>query len=156
MQAAVSIDIPAPVEMVWAIAQNPELRPLWDVRVARYEVHGEPGPGMEITITLRVGLLRPKVKGRLLRWAPPRQSVVQVVAEEQSPFVVSGAGSWTLEPIAGGTRYTSRFRLDLRQLHPLMPRWLYRWAVLWDTRRSFRRLRALVLRKMRKQQSAGS
>lgn len=142
MHVELSIDLPASPERVWRVAQNPELRPRWDQRVARYDVQGPPKPGTPVVMTLRMGFLRPRAMGTFMRWEPPRQSVLKV--DSESPLVASGAGSWTFTPIPGGTRYTTRFTLDESQLHPLVWRWLYRKAVEWDTRRSLKRLRRLI------------
>lgn len=137
-----SIHLPVPLETAWSVAQNPSLRPRWDRRITAYEVHDQPGPGARISITVRVGPWRPHHSGVLLRWVPPHQSVVKT--ESTSQLVPGGAGSWTFEPEGNGTRYTTRFTLQDADLHPFVPRWLYRLGVLLETRRSLRRLRRLV------------
>lgn len=145
MHVEASVDIPAPPERVWNIAQDPRLRTRWDHRIARYEVHGPPQAGTTVSVAFRMGPLRPRSSGTLLRWAPPFQSVLQAHAVN-TRLIPSGAGSWTFEPIDGGTRFTTRFTYDETKLHPLLPKRLYHRIVAWDTRRSLRRLRSLVLR----------
>lgn len=147
MHCEVTVLIPAPADVVWQAAQAPNLRHKWDVRVARYEVLGAQAPGGEIRLTLRLGWLRPVVRGRFLRWAPPQQSVVQI-DQGRSSLTPAGAGSWTFKAVGEGqTELTSRFTLRTETLPWWMPAWLYAKAVEWDTRRSFRRLRQLIIRK---------
>lgn len=89
MHVELSIVIPAPVEKVWAVAQDPARRPLWDQRVAAYNWLGpnpktpgdehatecqggssgeQVGAGSEIAMVVRMGLLRPEARGKMLRW----------------------------------------------------------------------------------------
>ena len=91
-----------------------------------------------------MGPLRPRSSGTLLRWAPPFQSVLQ--AHAVNTRLIRPRRAWTFEPIDGGTRFTTRFTYDETKLHPLLPKRLYHRIVAWDTRRSLRRLRSLVLR----------
>lgn len=154
MHVTASVDIPAPPERVWQIAQDPRRRTAWDHRVARYEVHGPPGVGTAVSISFRMGLLRPRAQGTLLRWVPPCQSILQS-DPVNTRLIPAGAGSWTFEAIDGGTRFTTRFSYDEMKLHPLLPKRLYHRIVEWDTRRSLQRLRTVVLRQTAGEQSAG-
>jgi len=148
LHCEVSVAIPAPVETVWKVAQNPTLRPAWDMRVAKYEVMGPQDRGTEVRITFRMGLMRPTANGRFLRWAPPHQSALQV-EQGSSRLTAAGAGSWTFKERNGETVLTSRFTLQDQGLPWWMPRRFYLKVVEWDTIRSFRRLRRLVLEQQR-------
>lgn len=144
MHCEVTVAIPAPAVTVWKVAQDPALRPKWDMRVAKYEVLGPQGRGTEVRITFRMGLLRPTATGRFMRWAPPHQSALQV-EQGTSRLTAAGAGSWTFKEQNGETILTSRFTLQEKSLPWWISRWLYLKVVEWDTSRSFRRLRRLVL-----------
>lgn len=149
MHIELSIEIPAPVEKVWATAQDASRRPQWDQRMADYQWQGPVGAGSEIAMVIRMGLLRPSARARMLRWNPPRQSAVQVY-EASSPLVPLGAGSWTFDSLEnGGTRWTTRFTLQEQALPWWVSRWFFRQAVYWDTWFSLRRLRAMLLRELR-------
>lgn len=143
MQVKESVLLPIEPEAAWNLAQDSSLRPEWDVRFATYEPDSPLAVDVSVAITVRMGLLRPKVRGLFRRWAPPHQSAVQIV-ESNSIFVPLGAGSWTFEEVAGGTRLTSRFTLDDKSLPRWVPRSLFAWAVRLDTKRSFRRLARLA------------
>lgn len=150
MQTAVSVDIEAPVELVWAMAQDAELRPLWDYRIARYVLRGPLGQGTEIDITFRAGLLRPTSHAVLLVCQPPHKTVLRTLTTSTSWMPVD-AGSWTFTPTGSGTNFTSRFNLETEKLPPYVWKWLMLKLVEWDTRRSFRRLRRLVLSRLAQQ-----
>lgn len=145
MQVKESVFLPMEPQAAWNLAQDWSLRPTWDVRFATYQPEAPSGEGVSVEITVRMGLLRPKVRGVFRRWAPPHQSALQVV-ESSSPFVPLGAGSWTFEAVEGGTRLTSRFSLDDSSLPRWIPRRFFAWFVRLDTRRSFRRLARLARR----------
>lgn len=146
MHVELSIRIPAPVERVWAIAQDPSRRVAWDQRMAVYEWQGPVGAGSGIRMVLRMGLIKPEARGKMMRWNPPRQSAVQI-SEASSPLVPLGAGSWTFTATPdGGTEFTTRFTLKVESLPWWASRWLFREAVRWDTWRSLRRLRAMVMK----------
>ncbi len=148
MHCEVTVSIPAPIELTWQIAQNPALRPKWDVRIARYEVRGEPGPGTEVRITFRAGLLRPTARAKFIRWAPPHQSGLQI-ERGTSSLVAAGAGSWTFKEQDGATVLTSRFTLQEQGLPWWMPKGLYRKTVELDTKRSFAKLRQLAIEQLK-------
>lgn len=143
LQVKESVFLPLEPEAAWNLAQDWTRRPEWDVRFATYNPEGPSAEGVAIDITVRMGLMRPKVRGLFRRWAPPHQSAVQVT-QSDSKLVPLGAGSWTFEPVEGGTRLTSRFTLDDRSLPRWIPRGLFAWFVRLDTRRSFRRLARLA------------
>lgn len=135
--------IAAPPERVWAVAQDPSRRVEWDQRVAVYEWLGPVGAGSEIRLVLRMGLIRPEARGVMRRFVPPRQSAVQIL-EASHLLVPVGAGSWTFEPVDGGTRFTTRFTLKTEALPWWVWRGGFRLAVWWDTWRSVRRLKRMV------------
>jgi hypothetical protein len=97
-----------------------------------------------------MALLRPEARGRMMIWNPPRKSAVHIY-EASSPLVPLGAGSWTFTDTDGGTVFTTRFTLKVDRLPWYVSRWLLRLAVWWDTWRSLRRLRAMVIREARGQ-----
>jgi uncharacterized protein YndB with AHSA1/START domain len=145
MKIEISVDIRAPRTLVWRLAQDPELRPTWDVRVSRYTVHGEPGEGVPVTIVFRSRLYRgAEARGTLVRFDPPRQSALRLDAS-QLPAVARAGGTWVFEETAEGTRMTTRFNLKPDDATAI-PRWLLRLLVHVDTVRSLRNLRRLVLR----------
>lgn len=137
LHCQVSVTVPAPPEVVWRLAQDPDLRPRWDGRIARYQIHGAAEAGVAVTITAKVGPLRPQAFGRLLRFEPPDQSVLRVESVS-SPLLAPGAGSWTFTPTADGrsTVWTSRFTLDGARLAWFVWPPLFLWVVRWDTRRA--------------------
>lgn len=145
MQVKETVFLPMAPEAAWNLAQDWSMRPQWDVRFAAYHPEAPSGEGVSVDITVRMGLMRPKVRGVFRRWAPPHQSALQVV-ESTSKLVPLGAGSWTFEAVEGGTRLTSRFALDDRSLPGWIPRGLFAWFVRLDTWRSFRRLARLARR----------
>lgn len=143
MKFEFSIDIPAPRELVWKTAQNPKLRHIWDVRIAKYTVHGSPGADAKITIAFRVFFLRPVAEAVFLRFDPPRQSMVRI-GTAAPDIVPTGGGTWIFEETESGTRMISRFNLNLEGKRT--PYWLVRALVRFDTTRSLKRLKKLVMR----------
>lgn len=144
----VSVVLPALPEFVWEVAQDPALRPNWDLRIARYEVLGPQAAGTQVRITFRVGFMRPVAMARFLRWSPPSQSALQV-QQGTSRLVAAGAGSWTFRRGNNNdTILTSRFTHSEEGLPWWMPTSLYRTMVEWDTKRSFRRLIGLVRKRL--------
>src|SRR5262245_14763489 len=105
MRFEYTIDIPAPREVVWRVAQDSARRPSWDVRVARYEIDGDPASGAALRITLRMWGTRPVVEGRFLRFDPPLQSAIRL-DRSTSAWVMTGGGTWRFDEIPGGTRFT--------------------------------------------------
>jgi uncharacterized protein YndB with AHSA1/START domain len=142
MKFEFSIDIPAPREVVWKIAQDPDLRPTWDVRIAKYTIHSEPDAGTNITIVFRALFLRPVAQAKFLRFDPPRQSMVKIGAAVPD-MVPSGGGTWLFEEMDTGTRMTTRFNLNTESTKA--PDWLLRAVVSSDTKRSLQRLKKLVM-----------
>lgn len=143
MQVKESVFLPMEPAAAWNLAQDSTRRPDWDVRFASYDPEGPAAEGVNVQITVRMGLMRFKVRGVFRRWAPHHQSAVQIV-ESSSKLVPLGAGSWTFEAVEGGTRLTSRFTLDDRSLPRWIPRGLFAWTIRVDTKRSFRRLARLA------------
>ncbi len=144
MKFEFSIDLPAPRELVWSVAQDAAHRHLWDPRVARYTVHGSPRVGITATILVRAFVFRPRVDVTLTHFDPPRQSILRI-DHSTSRLLPGGGGTWLFEETEDGTRFTTRFNLKYEDRMPA-PEWLIRWGVSWDTRRSLRGLRRLVLK----------
>lgn len=147
MKFEFSIDIPAPRDVVWKIAQDPVLRPKWDVRIAEYTVHGSQEDGAEVTIVFKVLFLKSIGRAKFLKFNPPSQSMLKIYSA--SPAIVpTGGGTWLLEDIPDGTKFTSRFNLDTKKLKN-SPDWLTRFFVKRDTTRSLKNLKNLVMEKMK-------
>lgn len=139
-----SIDIPAPREFVWKVAQDPLLRPAWDVRISKYIVHGMQQEGTDLTIVFKLFFLKPVGKAKFIKFDPPSQSMLKIASVSPS-LVPTGGGTWILEDIPGGTRMTTRFNLDTQQMKN-SPDWLTRLLVTRDTTRSLKNLKNLVLK----------
>ncbi len=144
MKFEFSIDIPAPRKLVWSIAQDPAYRHRWDPRVARYTVHGAPEPGVKVSILVRAFIFRPCIDASLTHFDPPRQSILRI-DRSTLRLLGGGGGTWVFEEISDGTRFTTRFNLKYVG-HLPAPEWLIRWGASWDTRRSLRNLRRMVIR----------
>lgn len=142
MKFEFSCDISAPIEKVWEITQNPDLRPKWDARVKQYTLHGKLEAGTAVTMILNFPFLKVKVKGCLTHVKPPYQSVLRIDSIS-SPFFPKGGGTWILAETKNGTKFTSRFVLQ-----PGFAEILYWPSFVWvwlDSRRSLRNLKKLVL-----------
>lgn len=152
MKFEFSVDIPTPIELVWKIAQNPELRPSWDVRIANYQVHGPQENGTEVTIKFRVFFFRPVGKAKFILFNPPKQSILRI--EQVKPAIIpTGGGTWMFQEIENGTRMVSRFNLDTKK-SKFSADWLTWFFVWFDTTRSLKKLRKLVLKKVKENEVA--
>lgn len=144
------IDIPAPREFVWGIAQNGALRPSWDVRVLSYTVHAPPGDtpqrGTAMTIALRGLWIRAVARGQYVRFDPPRQSAIRIDSIS-NPLIPLGGGTWIFDETPEGTRWTTRFTLKYSKPRPVLE-WFVQRVVTWDTTRAQRNLKNLVLRRI--------
>ncbi|RDU37317.1 hypothetical protein DRW41_05550 [Neobacillus piezotolerans] len=143
MKFEFSIDIPAPRDFVWMVAQDPLVRHKWDVRISKYIVHGAQEIGAEVTIYFKVLFLRPRGKAKFLKFQPPTQSILKIESVSP-PLVPTGGGTWIMEDIPGGTRMFTRFLLDSHQ-SKYSPDWLIKFVVKRDTTRSLKNLKKLVL-----------
>lgn len=141
------VEIPAPREVVWEVAQNTQIRPAWDVRVRMYTVHGVAGVGVPLSIVFRVPFVRPVGHGEFVRFDPPFQSAIRIDAVTHG-IVPPGGGTWIFEEILGGTRFTTRFSLK-DDVPGTAPAWLLRIMARLDTIRSLRKLRRLVANSMK-------
>lgn len=139
MKFEFSIDIPAPRETVWRVAQDTAHRALWDVRVRTYTVHGVAAVGTPLTIVFRVPFLRITGTGEFVRFDPPYQSAIRIDAV-QPGHIPPGGGTWIFEEIPGGTRFTTRFNLK-DDVPGAFPAWLLKAGAYLDTFRSLRKLR---------------
>jgi len=148
MKFEFSIDIPAPRELVWKIALDPNLRPEWDVRIAKFHVRREPGAGAPITIVFRSFIFRPRAEAVFLRFDPPNQSIIRIGPATPN-IVPSGGGTWIFEETETVIRMTTRFNLNTAGVKA--PAWLIRALV-----RSLRRLKRLVLQHQRKSNLAAA
>jgi uncharacterized protein YndB with AHSA1/START domain len=142
MKFEFSCDIPAPIQKVWETAQNPSLRPKWDVRVREYTLHGKLEAGTEVSMLLRFPLLKMKVKGCLTHVNAPYQSVLRIDSISP-PFFPKGGGTWILTETKDGTKFTSRFVLQpgITEIF-LWPSYFWVWR---DSRASLKKLKKLVL-----------
>ncbi|MHC0036351.1 SRPBCC family protein [Pseudoneobacillus sp. C159] len=141
MKFEFSINIDAPREFVWRIAQDPELRPKWDIRIAKYVVHGEQKEGADVTITFKLGFLKPIGRAKFLKFQTPEQSILKI-SQVLPQLLPTGGGTWILEETSTGTKLTTRFLLDTEGIRS--PDWLTKFIVARDTKESFQNLKKLV------------
>jgi uncharacterized protein YndB with AHSA1/START domain len=145
MKFEFSCDIPAPIQKVWDTAQDPNLRPQWDVRVKQYTLRGKLEAGTEVTMLLNFPFLKVTVKGCLTHVNAPYQSVLRIDSISP-PFFPKGGGTWILAETKTGTKFTSRFVLQPGIAKILCwPSYLWVWR---DSRASLKKLKKLVLEKL--------
>jgi carbon monoxide dehydrogenase subunit G len=148
----VSSVIPAPVERVWAIWNQPERIPEWipAVKSVRRVGHKKEGIGAEIEFTSRNAWRTITYRTRVSRWEEGRLVQSDIVPG-------SGSGAWTstldhqttewrFEPEDGSTRITATQEMKLKgPLDLLSAPWLW----VFDRqlyRRAFRKLAELCAR----------
>jgi carbon monoxide dehydrogenase subunit G len=103
MQVSRTIELPARIEEAWGVLADWERQADWMRDADRVEVltpHRE-GPGVTIAVRTRVyGIPVFTERLEVLDWDPPRRLVIA------HRSFVGGTGTWSLEPVASGTRFT--------------------------------------------------
>lgn len=105
MPVRVSIDIPAPPEVVWADVASIESHVEWmaDAEAIAFASDQRSGVGTEAIVATRIGPFRTSDRMRFVSWDPPHRMGV----EHEGLF--TGWGAFTLEPLeSGSTRFTWR------------------------------------------------
>lgn len=148
-----SIAIPAPRGLVWRLANNPRLRPQWDVRVAEYVVEDAdggacaPAAGALAGITWRTPVLSASADAEYIHVDAPRCAVLRI-APAGLPLFPPGLLTWRFEDENDDTRLTVRFESETipDEKEPgFLVRALTRFLMKRDTHRSLGNLRRLVL-----------
>ena len=140
----VSVDITAAPDVVWATVEAVERHVDWmaDAVAIRFETEQERGVGTTFLCDTKIGPIRLTDRMEITRWEPG------VAMGVRHSGIVTGSGTFTLEPLAGGTRTTftwaesldypwylgGRFGAAVSGRLLLTPLW----------RRNLRRLQALV------------
>lgn len=110
MRVEASEDLPAPPDRVWSLLERWEDQPRWMrdavwVRVLTPERRGAGARVKVLNRVLHVPLFTEQLE--VVGWDPPRRMVMA------HRGFVRGTGSWTLEPVAGATRFTWAEELSL-------------------------------------------
>jgi uncharacterized protein YndB with AHSA1/START domain len=137
-----SIELPATADAVWRVLLDPAQRPRWDVRVADFALDGSPRDGATARLSWRMPVPGAAAECRLVS-IEPSTMVMMEVEGAALPIVPPGRLTWRLEPIAAGTRFTSRFEADDADIAG--PRWLVAFLLRRDLKRSLSNLRSLIL-----------
>jgi carbon monoxide dehydrogenase subunit G len=133
------IVLPAPPDQAWSVLMDWERQADWMLDADSVVVVSERREGVGVRLAVRTRILgfpaftEPmEVTG----WDPPRRLDIR------HGSIVSGAGSWSLEPVAGGTRFT--WREDVRLAVPVLGElaaWAYRPVMRVLMRRAMEGLR---------------
>lgn len=116
-----SIEIPLPVDEVFAFVSDPRNDPLWCPKVESVEALAEAeGPGSRFIVVHRPIPFRPsrRMDYTLLDWDPPAR--IQWREDDGHDLIIV---TYTLEPAADGTRFTQRDDAELsapKLLHPFL------------------------------------
>lgn len=110
MRVEASEDLPAPPDRVWSLLERWEDQPRWmrDAVWVRVLTPERGGAGARVKVlnrVLHVPLFTEQLE--VVGWDPPRRMVMA------HRSFVRGTGSWTLEPVAGATRFTWAEELSL-------------------------------------------
>lgn len=110
MRVEASEDLPAPPDRVWSLLERWEDQPRWmrDAVWVRVLTPERGGTGARVKVlnrVLHVPLFTEQLE--VVGWDPPRRMVMA------HRSFVRGTGSWTLEPVAGATRFTWAEELSL-------------------------------------------
>ena len=140
----VEIDIAAPMEHLWALTQDPELHPRWDVRFSRIQPTGTDAAGRQrFTYERRTPLHTVRGTGvslgERLRPDGTRTSALRFSTTDRLSPIRRGRGYWRYIPLPDGrVRFVTGYDYD--------PGWgpadvLVRPLLGWATAWSFDRLR---------------
>lgn len=128
-----SIEIRATPEQVFDFVQDPAQRASWDEGVLAAERRGE-----ELAIRYKVfGPLACEMVFAYTLLDRPRRSAVKLVRSSGPCLFSSAGGAWFYEPVAGGTRFTTRFAFETRWI----PAGFVHASIEKATRRSLARLK---------------
>jgi len=131
-----SVEIRAEPERVFDFVQDAAQRHTWDEGVLSAERHGE-----ELAIRYRVlGPLTCEMVFAYTLFDRPRRSAVRLVRTRGPCLFASAGGAWFYEPIAEGTRFTTRFTYRTR----LLPGSFVRGSLERATKRSLGRLKERI------------
>jgi uncharacterized protein YndB with AHSA1/START domain len=110
-----AIDLPAPAEQVWAVLMDWERQADWMRDADRIVVVSSHriGVGVRLEVTTRLaGIPAFTESMEVVGWEPPHRFAIRHGAP------VAGTGTWTLDPIGGGTRLA--WTEDVRLRMPLV------------------------------------
>jgi Polyketide cyclase / dehydrase and lipid transport. len=143
-----SIEIDAPIELVWALTQSPERRPEWDSRVQRVELlNADTQRKGTIMRTLGQSWGKPFYFDlETVVFEPGRKCAVMLVGSKGMPFV-KGGGTWRYEELgASRCRFqaTQNFTPKDTWLGRIADRLLYQPYLARTTEQSMRLLKQLA------------
>lgn len=104
------IVLPVPVEEAWTVLLDWERQPAWMLDADRVTVLSEQREGVGVRLAVRTRLLGVTAFTEPMEvtvWDPPRR------VEMRHGPPVAGTGTWILEPIEAGTRFTWREEVRL-------------------------------------------
>ena len=131
-----SIEIRATPDVVFDFVQDPARRANWDEGVISAERRGD-----ELAIRYRVfGPLTCEMVFAYTLLDRPKRSAVKLVRSSGPCMFQSAGGAWFYEPVAGGTRFTTRFSYETRWI----PAGFVRGSLQRATKRSLARLKARI------------
>jgi carbon monoxide dehydrogenase subunit G len=138
-----AVELPCPIDEAWAVLTRWERQADWMVDADRVAVVGDLTSGVGVRLDVRTRLFQvPAFTERLevVAWDPPRRLEI----EHGRP--VAGRGTWSLEPVVGGTRFTWTEQAALEV--PLVGSFaatVYAPVARWLMGRSQRALRGLII-----------
>jgi hypothetical protein len=144
----VSVEIPAPIERVWAITQDPELHPRWDRRFDRIEILGGAiATGTEMLYEKTILGVTILGVGRYQLHRPPSsgaraQSTFAFGSDDRRSLIAHGVGLWRYRARGGRTVFSTSYTYAVRWgiFGRIFDRLVFRPLFKWETERSFRRL----------------
>ncbi|WCD92741.1 SRPBCC family protein [Microbacterium sp. nov. GSS16] len=140
----VEVLIRADVETVWALTQDPDLHPRWDLRFSRIEPTGSDSAGRsrfryERALPLHVIRGEGVSLGEKTRDDGIRTSALAFSTDDRLSPLRSGRGYWRYVPTAEGVRFITGY--DYQPGWGRVADLVMRPAILWMTAWSFDRLR---------------
>jgi hypothetical protein len=109
------IVLPVPLEEAWTVLMDWERQADWMLDADRVTVVSEQRDGVGVRLAVRTrifGVPAFTEPMEVTGWDPPRR------LEIRHGSLVAGAGTWTLDPIEGGTLFT--WREDIRLAVPVV------------------------------------
>jgi uncharacterized protein YndB with AHSA1/START domain len=138
-----SVQLPCPPEEAWAVLVDWERQRTWMLDADRVDVISDlrAGVGVRLAVRTRVaGIAAFTEPIEVIGWEPPRFLVVR------HGVPVSGVGTWSLDRLAGGTRFTWAEEVTLRvPVLGVIAAACYRPVLGALMARSMRRLLAIVI-----------